>query len=222
MLVYHCSLESRGFFSKTDRQPSGGGTVASQYLHDLTLNFAFYASLKNFSHSLPETPQYLENLQYFFKNLPTYVYPTAISSGFIASETLNTLTENRGMPAIGNQDNVPKKDVWTGYKRFSAETTVLSDIALPAKFYLRLGKKRALVLVNLEEVNPKVINDERDVGIISPIMHAGLVYTSGTLIRINPSPLYIGKVRGRHILYQINGRHICKPLQFRYFGTLNA
>jgi hypothetical protein len=222
MHVYHCSIESRGFFTKTDRQPSGGGTIASPYLHDLTLNFAFYAALKNARHSLPENPQYLENLQYFFNDLPTYIYPTIISKGFLASETLNTLTEKRGMPAIGNQDNVPKKNRWTGYKRFFADTTVLSSTILPTTFYLRLGKKRALVLVNLKEVKAKKIEGEYDIGIISPIMHTGLTYTSGTLVRINPSPLYIGKVKGRHILYQTNGLPICKPLQFRYFGALNA
>lgn len=222
MFVYYCSLESRGFFTKTDRQPSGGGAIASPYLHDFTLNFAFHASLRNARHSLPENPVYLENLQYFFKDLPIYVYPAMIEKGFLASETLNTLTENRGMPAIGNQDNVPKKNLWTGYKKFSAETTILSNVVLPTRFYLRLGKKRALVLVSLKEVNAKMIEGEYDVGIMSPIMHAELAYTSGTLVRINPSPLYIGKVKGRHIFYQINGRPIFRPLHFRYFGTFNA
>lgn len=222
MHVYHCFLESRGFFTKTDRQPSGGGTIASPYLHDLTLNFAFHASLKNSRHSLSENPRYLEDLQEYFESLPIYVYPTVISRGLIVTETLNTLTERRGIPAIGNQDNVPKKNRWTGYKSFLAQTTVLSNVAIPNSFYLRLGKKRALVLVKLEEVEAKKTEGEHDVGIISPIMHAHLIYTSGTLMRINPSPLYIGKTKGQCIFYQIEGLPVYKPLQFRYFGTLNA
>lgn len=191
-------------------------------MHDLTLYFAFYAALRDARHSLPENPRYLEDLESLFKELPIYVYPTTILAGFLASETLNVLTEKRGMPTIGNQDNVPKKNSWTGYKKFSAQTTVLSNTVLPLKFYIRLGKKRALVLVGLNEVNVKKTDGEYDVGIISPIMHTGLTYTSGTLVRINPSPLYFGKVKGRHILYYVDGQPVCKPLQFRYFGTLNA
>lgn len=222
MHVYHCFLESKGFFTKTDRQPSGGGTIASPYLHDLTLNFAFHTALRNVKHSLPENPQYIEDLQAFFKGLPIYVYPTIITKGLIVSETLNALTEKRGMPTIGNQDNVPKKNRWTGYKKFSAETTILSEVSLPSKFYIRLGKKRAAVLGELIEVGKKNIEGEYDVGVVSPIMHAGLKYTAGTLLRMNPSPLYVGKVKGKHIVYQINGRPIFRPLQFKYFEALNA
>lgn len=93
MHVYHCILKSKGFFTKTDRQPSGGGTIASPYLHDLTLNFAFHAALNNTKHALPENPQYIADLQDFFKKLPIYVYPTVITNGLIVSETLNALTE---------------------------------------------------------------------------------------------------------------------------------
>jgi hypothetical protein len=222
MHVYHCSLESKGFFTKTDRQPSGGGAIASPYLHDFTLNFAFYAALKNRAHVLPENPRHLEDLQHFFKELPVYAYPAAISRSLTVSETLNTLTENRGMPAIGNQGNVPKKNRWTGYKSFFAQTTVLSNVVLPSRFYLRLGKKRAPVLVSLKEVEAKRIKGESYVGIMSPIMHTDLVYTSGTLLRTNPSPLYIGKTKGHHVFYQTEGLLIYRPLQFRYFGTMNA
>ncbi len=222
MRVYHCLLESKGFFTKADRQPSGGGTIASPYLHDLTLNFAFYAALRNGNHSLPENPQYIGDLQVFFKELPIYVYPTVITKGLIVSETLNALTEKRGMPTIGNQDNIPKKNRWTGYKKFFAETTILSEVSLPDKFYIRLGKKRALVLGKLIEVNKKNIEGEYDVGVVSPIMHANLTYTAGTLLRMNPSPLFVGKVKGNHIVYQINGRPVFRPLQFKYFEALNA
>lgn len=222
MQVYHCLLKSKGFFTKTDRQPSGGGTIASPYLHDLTLNFAFHSALNNPKHALQESPQYVQDLQDFFKEHPFYVYPTMITNGLIVSETLNTLAEKRGMPAIGNQDNVPKKNRWTGYKRFSAETTIISQVPLPSKFYIRLGKKRTAVLGELTEVNKKNIEGEYDVGVVSPIMHAGLKYTAGTLLRMNPSPLYVGKVNGKHFVYQINGRPIFRPLQFKYFEALNA
>ena len=108
-----------------------------------------------------------------------------ITNGLIVSETLNALTEKRGMPTVGNQDNVPKKNRWTGYKKFFAETTILSEVSLPSAFYVRLGKKRAVVLGELVEVNKKNIEGEYDVGIVSPIMHTDLMYTAGTLLRLS-------------------------------------
>ena len=48
------------------------------------------------------------------------------------------------MPAIGNQDNVPKKNRWTGYNKFFAETTIISEIPLPLDSIFVLVRKEPL------------------------------------------------------------------------------
>lgn len=205
MNVYHVVLTGNGFVTKTDRQPSGGGAVTSPYLHDFMLNYAFYSAFNSRSMILREDPDYLNDLKDFFEKFPVYVYPTIISKGFQASETISVLSENRGISDIGNNDNVPKKNMWTGYKSFIAQTTVLSKKELPERFYIRIGKKLSPVLVNLFKIeDSRRINEEKSIGVISPLMHRELTYTSGTLWKMNPSPLYIGKAKGDLINYNID------------------
>jgi len=217
MLVYHAFLESKGFFAKTDKQPSGGGVLSSSYLHDFTLNYAFYEAFNARSRMLPENPDYLNDLIFFFKKFPVYVFPTVISKGSLATESLSIRPFTRAIPDIGSGANVPQWNRWLGYKQFFAETTIMSGIQLPETFYIRLGKKRAPVQVQTQKEKFNYAQGEYSVGLISPFVHQELKYTTGTLIKMNPSPLYLGKIDGKVISYQINGEYLFKPCQFRLF-----
>lgn len=218
MRVYHALLENKGFFAKADRQPSGGGILTSPYLHDFMLNYAFYEAFNFRSHVLLDNPNYLNDLENFFKIFPVYVFPTMISKGSLATESLNILPVTRAIPEMGSGINAPQWNRWLGYKQFIAETTILSDVKLPKKFYIRLGKKRAPVQIRTQEMIPMYNEGEYPTGLISPIIHNNLKYSTGTLIKMNPTPLYLGKIEGKVINYKINGHLIFKPYQFKFFS----
>lgn len=220
MKVYHVSLESKGFFAKADKQPSGGGVLTSPYLHDFMLNFAFYEALRERGRVMPEDPQYLDDLKAFFEDLPIYVFPAVITGGIQKTESLNVLPSTRCIPERGSKDNVPQWNAWLGYKNFKTTTTLLAVKEMPLSFYIRLGKKRTPVKVSLTLVQARrEVQEKCPVGVISPFMHLGLRYAEGTLIRMNPSPLFIGKVEGEMVSYKVRGEAdlIHKPLQFKLF-----
>jgi len=213
MKVYHAILTGKGFFIKTDRQPSGGGVLTSQYLHDITLNYALFAAFNSRGIALPENPQYLKDLITFFERFPVYAYPTMIH-GYQKTENINVIPSTRSITDRENKDNVPKLNRWHGYRQFLAVTTILTEVDLPFSFYCRLGKKRSLVEVQLEEVQFQINTGTCHVGLISPLLHSGLVYDEGTLLPMNPSPLFVGSVTGEYINYRIGKDSVCKPLQF--------
>lgn len=219
MKVYHVFLESNGFFAKADRQPSGGGVLTSPYIHDFMLNFAFYEALEGQKRVLPENPQYLDDLKLFFEDLPLYIFPAVITRGVQKTESLSILPSTRSIPERGSKDNVPQWNAWLGYKDFKSTTTLLAEEELPLRFYIRLGKKRTPIKVSLTPVEARGVFGKHSVNVISPLMHSGLKYTKGTLIRMNPSPLFIGEVEGEMISYKVRGEAepIYKPLQFKFF-----
>lgn len=214
MRVYHASLEGKGFFIKTDRQPSGGGVLTSPYLHDITLNYALFSAFQPRPLALPENPRYLEDFEQFFRVFPVYAYPSLLR-GYQKTESINVIPSTRAIPDIGNKDNVPQWNRWLGYRQFSAQTTIIADDDLPLRFYCRLGKKRSITEVHLREAEFKVVEGTFNVGLISPLMHQGLDYQEGTFLRMNPMPLFIGRVKGQCIRYQVEREVVVKPLQFR-------
>ncbi|MEW6685059.1 MAG: hypothetical protein AB1393_02485 [Candidatus Edwardsbacteria bacterium] len=218
MKVYHALLDCRGFFSKTDRQPSGGGVISSPYIHDFALLYAFFEALNVRSRILPSDPQYIEDIKEFFPFFPVYIFPTVITRGFQKTESINVIPSTRSIPERESKDNVPKWNFWLGYKAFMVSTTVFSDIILPSNFYIRLGKKRTPIKVSLIEVESQEKAGNFSVGLISPIMHSNLKYGRGTLIRMNPSPLFIGGVEGEIIFYRIQGMSYYKPINFKFIS----
>jgi len=180
------------------------------------LNYAFYEAFNPRDRRLPESPDYLRDLRDFFKSFPVYVFPTVLR-GHMATESLNVLPRSRAIQELGSGSNVPQWNRWTGYKSFGAETTILSNIKLPKKFYIRLGKKKTPVRAEIREMAFKYLEGEYPVGLVSPILHKNLKYTTGTLVKMNPSPLYTGKVKGKIVSYQFERKPIFKPCQFKLF-----